>query len=384
MGINGLHKFLESNTKGSASRGIKRIHYSALQDKVVAIDISIYLYQFASAIKSSTDNLTTKDGLITTHIQGIISKTLGMLKKKMKPVFVFDGKATNLKENTLCARKDSKVSAKNELKELKLKIEETDKDNIFELDKLNEERIKLLKKCVSVSHKQMQECKEIALLLGIPIIESVEEADPQCAWLVKNGLAYATASEDMDILTFGTNKLLRGLSAKDHLIEYDLSILLDDLGISMDQFIDLCILLGCDYTDTIVGIGPKKAYDMIKKYKSIDEMIKQDKNFKNKKFVLPENFNYETARNYFKNPPIKEIKQEELKWTKPKYDELSTLLKDRYEYSQDSIDKMFSVLQGGYYAVICGLKTNNEFMKDRTKYIKSLKNNINFDSDSDN
>lgn len=380
MGIHGLNKFLESNTKGT---GIKKIHYSSLQDKVVAIDISIYLYQFASAIKSSTDNLTTKDGLITTHIQAIISKTMGMLKKKIKPVFVFDGKATSLKENTLSARKDSKVSAKNELKELKIKIEETDKDNIFELDKLNEEKIKLLKKSVSVSHKQMEECKEIALLLGIPVIESVEEADPQCAWLVKNGLAYATASEDMDILTFGTNKLLRGLSAKDYLIEYDLDILLEELGLTMNQFIDVCILLGCDYTDTIIGIGPKKAYDMIKKYKSIDEMIKQDKNFKNKKFVLPENFNYEAARNYFKDPPIKEIKQEDLKWTKPKYDELSTLLKDRYEYTQDSIDKMFSILQGGYYAVICGLKTNNDFIKDRTKYIKSIKNNINFDSDSD-
>ena len=29
----------------------------------------------------------------------------------------------------------------------------------------------------------MEESKEIANLLGIPIIESIEEADPQCAWL---------------------------------------------------------------------------------------------------------------------------------------------------------------------------------------------------------
>ena len=380
MGINGLHKFLEKNTKGT---GIKKIHYSALQDKVIAIDISIYLYQFASAIKSSTDNLTTSDGRITTHIQALLSKTLGMLKKKIKPIFVFDGKPSNLKDNTLTVRKDNKASAIIELKELIIKIEDTDKDNIFELNKLNEEKIKLLKKSVSVSHKQMEECKEIANLLGIPIIESIEEADPQCAWLVKNGLAYATASEDMDILTFGTNKLLRGLSAKDYLIEYDLSILLNELELTMDQFIDVCILLGCDYTDTILGIGPKKAYDMIKKYKSIDEMIKQDKNFKIKKFVLPENFNYQAARNYFKDPPIKEIKQKDLKWTNPNYEELYILLKDKYEYSQDTIDQIFGVLQVGYYAVICGLKTNKEFIKDRTKYIKSLKNNINFDSDSD-
>ena len=29
------------------------------------------------------------------------------------------------------------------------------------------------------------------------------------------------------------------------------------------QFIDLCKLLGCDYCDSIRGIGPKRAYDLL-------------------------------------------------------------------------------------------------------------------------
>lgn len=33
----------------------------------------------------------------------------------------------------------------------------------------------------------------------------------------------------------------------------------------MNKFIDLCILMGSDYTDTIQGIGMVKAYDLIKK-----------------------------------------------------------------------------------------------------------------------
>ena len=43
---------------------------------------------------------------------------------------------------------------------------------------------------------------------------------------------------------------------------------------SMLQFIDLCILLGCDYCESIRGIGPKRAIDLIKQYKTIDEIMK--------------------------------------------------------------------------------------------------------------
>lgn len=40
------------------------------------------------------------------------------------------------------------------------------------------------------------------------------------------------------------------------------------------KFIDLCILLGCDYCDTIKGIGPKTALKLIKEYKSIENILK--------------------------------------------------------------------------------------------------------------
>ena len=40
------------------------------------------------------------------------------------------------------------------------------------------------------------------------------------------------------------------------------------------QFIDLCILLGCDYCDSIRGIGPKRAVDLIKQHKNIETILK--------------------------------------------------------------------------------------------------------------
>lgn len=396
MGIKGLHKFLEQNTNA----GINKINTSSLEDKVIAIDASIFIYQFASAIKSSIDDLKTSDGKVTTHIHGILTKTLSILKKKIKPIFVFDGKPPELKQNVIDNRKSIKTFANDQIKtvtkqliQLRSKldplpetIEEIQEQlaNISKAKELQEVLGKLKTRTVLVTHEQMEEVKEIVRLLGIPYIEAKEEADSQCAWLVKQGIADYVASEDMDILTFGTSKLVRGLSAKDWVIEYILEDLERELGLSHDQFIDLCILLGCDYTDTIGKVGPKKAYELMTKYKSIENMIQMDKGFQEPiKYHIPENFIYQEAREYFKHPPIYEISQDTIKWSKPDYKTLKELLKTKYEYSDENINKLFGTLEGGYYSVICGSKTKTEYEKSRIKYLQNLRANINFDSDSD-
>jgi flap endonuclease-1 len=63
------------------------------------------------------------------------------------------------------------------------------------------------------------------------------------------GLAFGTASEDMDSLTFGSTHLLRGFnSKKEPISQINLQEVLDGFEMNMDEFIDLCILCGCDYT----------------------------------------------------------------------------------------------------------------------------------------
>jgi flap endonuclease-1 len=61
----------------------------------------------------------------------------------------------------------------------------------------------------------------------------------------------------MDALTFGSSMLLRRLTfseaRKMPIMEFELPKVLDGLGLTMPQFVDLCILLGCDYCDTIRG-----------------------------------------------------------------------------------------------------------------------------------
>ena len=58
------------------------------------------------------------------------------------------------------------------------------------------------------------------------------------------------------------------------IVEITLEKVLEGLGVTMPEFIHLCILMGCDYTGTIKGIGPKSALNLIQKHKSIDGVLK--------------------------------------------------------------------------------------------------------------
>eukprot|EP00884_Botryococcus_braunii_P014378 jgi/Botrbrau1/22941/Bobra.0030s0017.1 len=108
---------------------------------------------------------------------------------------------------------------------------------------------KYSKRTVRVTQQHNDECKRLLKLMGVPYVE-----------------VYAIASEDMDSLTFATPRLVRNMmtptTAKVPIYEYEydkcLAMIfnvgapdetmqvLEGLGISSEQFIDVCILCGCD------------------------------------------------------------------------------------------------------------------------------------------
>lgn len=320
MGIKNLFKIIKTESKDS----IKKIDFKNIHMRRIAIDTSIVLYQYVVAIRSRGADLETKDGRKTSHIYGILSKAIGLLEKGVLPIFVFDGKPPEIKRGTLESRKEKRELARKEIEDIEDEAE----------------RIKLLKRSVVVSGKEMNECKDILRSIGLPVIEAEEEADSQCAYLSKKNLVYGVASEDMDLLTFGTKKLIRNfsISKSKQMIEISLEKMLEDFDMSMDQFIDLCILLGCDYTSTIKGIGTKKAFSFIKQYKSIDGIIRFIKDSKNKRYQIPEDFNYKTARKYFKSCVSCKVERKDLQWGKPDLDKLKELL-NSYEFSEKKIAK---------------------------------------------
>jgi flap endonuclease-1 len=102
---------------------------------------------------------------------------------------------------------------------------------------------------------------------------------------------YATATEDMDALTFRTPKLLRKMTfssgQKQPIIEIDIAAVLSGLDLSYESFVDLCIMMGCDYCNTIKGVGPKTALILIRQHKNLENVVKAlQRNPKTKNNVL--------------------------------------------------------------------------------------------------
>jgi 5'-3' exonuclease len=81
----------------------------------------------------------------------------------------------------------------------------------------------------------------------------------------------------MDTLTFNTPILYRHLTfseaKKEPISEINLELALEGLEMKMSQFIDLCILLGCDYLEPIKGIGPKSALKLVREYGGLKGVV---------------------------------------------------------------------------------------------------------------
>ena len=346
MGIKNLMKVLNEHVPDS----IQAITIQELNGKKIAIDTSIILYQYVTAVRSTGDDLRGPDGKSTSHIQGILSKSLNYLKMGIIPVFVFDGKPPELKMKILNDRSKIKKEAIRKLLELEDKTTEPESEIILDdetIDMLEAEKIKLLKQSVSISQKEMLQAYEIVKLLGIPAFLAPEEADSQCAYLSINNLVDHVASEDMDLLTFGTTNILRNFTKK-NMFKIDLEDILTQGNITMDQFIDICILLGCDYTDTIDGIGTKRAWELIKRYGSLEDLITKEQKIAQGKYKLPDNFRYEESREYFKNPRHIPATNTDLELKIPQLNELKQLLITRYGFGEDTIEKSIKFLRKKY------------------------------------
>ncbi|XP_073430078.1 flap endonuclease 1 [Dendrobates tinctorius] len=321
MGIQGLAKLIADVAPGA----IKENDIKSYFGRKVAVDASMCIYQFLIAVRQDGNMLQNEEGETTSHLMGMFYRTIRMVEHGIKPVYVFDGKPPQLKSGELAKRSERRAEAE---KLLEAAQEAGEVENI---EKFN-------KRLVKVTKQHNEECKQLLKLMGIPYVDAPCEAEATCAALVKGGKVYAAATEDMDALTFGTPLLLRHLTASEAkklpIQEFHLSRALQDIGISQDQFIDLCILLGSDYCETIRGIGPKRAIELIRQHKSIEEVMD---NIDLKKYPVPENWLHKEARQLFLEPEVVDVDNVELKWVDPDEEGLVAFMCGEKQFSEDRI-----------------------------------------------
>ncbi|XP_013208933.1 DNA repair protein complementing XP-G cells [Microtus ochrogaster] len=98
MGVQGLWKLLECSGR--------RVSPEALEGKVLAVDISIWLNQ---ALKGARDR--HGNAIENAHLLTLFHRLCKLLFFRIRPIFVFDGDAPLLKKQTLAKRRQRKDSA---------------------------------------------------------------------------------------------------------------------------------------------------------------------------------------------------------------------------------------------------------------------------------
>ena len=105
------------------------------------------------------------------------------------------------------------------------------------------------------------------------------------------------------------------------------------------KFVDLCILLGCDYLDPIPKIGPSTGLKLIREYGSLEKFVEAVQSGKEKKFVIPDDWPYADARELFFNPDVRPATDPEceFKWEAPDIDGLVQFLVTEKGFSEDRV-----------------------------------------------
>lgn len=321
MGILGLSKLIAD----IAPHAVKEMEIKNYFGRKIAIDASMSLYQFLIAVRSEGAQLVSVDGETTSHLMGTFYRTIRLVENGIKPVYVFDGKPPDMKAHQLNKRAERREEAEKELQKA------TEAGDTASVDKFN-------RRLVKVTKQHSEEAKQLLKLMGVPVVDAPCEAEAQCAALVKSGKVFAAATEDMDALTFGAPVLLRHLTfseaRKMPVQEFHLNNVLQGLELKQNEFIDLCILLGCDYCGSIRGVGPKRAIDLIRQHRTLDEVLK---NIDTEKYQPPTDWDYERARSMFMEPEVADPKDIELKWTDPDEEGLVKFLCGDRQFNEERV-----------------------------------------------
>ncbi len=262
MGIRNLTQLIRNKSPDS----IQTVSLYTLQNKTVAIDTSIFLYKSLANVRYNGDYLRNKDNQIVSHIVGLFHKTIQYLTLNITPVYIFDGKPPIEKQAVLDER-NKKAKASQAL------IDQT--QDQAEINKLEKGTIRIKKEYID-------DLKKLFSLMGVSYIHPNCEAEAYASELCRIGHVDAVVSEDMDTLAFGSPLLIRScidksIKRKDVISTFDLNKILKDFEMDYHQFVDVCILCGCDYCPTISKVGNARAFQYIQTYKSIEKLIESKK-----------------------------------------------------------------------------------------------------------
>ena len=331
MGIKGLTQLIKQHSPES----IETINLHKLSGKRVAIDASLFMYKMLINMrKSNNDYFTSKEGKIVSHINGIFYKTTNYLAVNITPIYVFDGKPPENKQNVLKNRNDKVKNAKSEMENKEL---------------TEEQKNHLEKKTVRLTKQHVDDIKQLLDLMGVSYVQANGEAEAYASEMCRQGMVDYVVTEDMDTLAFGCPRMIRtcldkSIRRSDVISVINLDSILENFNLSYEQFVDMCILCGCDYCENIPRVGNKTAFNLIKKHGSIESILPNLKN-------VPEDYTqkYTDSRRLFKEyQGTLDMQQLTIHHSARRFDELTEYLTMTCGMSELRVQNAIKKIKIGY------------------------------------
>ena len=242
MGIHLLQTFIASLN----DRSIKEQHLREFSNKKITVDISIYLYRF-----KEKGNLLENIYLMCSIFRYY----------NIHALFIFDGKYFKSKNETMRKRKESKKQAKKKFNTIKENLHKYNGDSRVKI----EMQLDILRKqFITVTKEDIKNVKDMLVAYGMVYVSAKHEADELCGAL--NNEVYACLTEDTDIMVYGCKRIFRYFSLMKHtVVVYDMTLIRNNLNMTLSDFQELCICAGNDYITSKKNIF--YYYDLFKQYK---------------------------------------------------------------------------------------------------------------------
>ncbi len=323
MGINKLKDVLKKH----CPKAMQTKHLTFFKGNRISVDASTVMYNtMASAWKQAVRSKKSMDDEVNKEIfyrewsRNLLNLINRFLMAGITPVFVFDGKAPPEKDGTRRKRQAQIHKYKTQYQNLLTAFKQAS----------NMEKVLILKQAqkvqayiLPVDRENSDFFKTVLYIIGIPFLQAKEEADGLCAALCIEGHCYAQYTTDTDSLAHGCRCVItdftqhtinehgQAVETVDIII---LSDILQGMALSYASFVDMCIMLGCDYNTNIPGIGPAKVVPLIKEYRTIENMpsvyAKKEMDIGVLKYEASED--HRGCRNMFSSKTILELSEEEI------------------------------------------------------------------------
>jgi flap endonuclease-1 len=317
----------------------RAISLDELANKTVAIDAYNVLYQFLTTIRQQDGSpLMDANGNITSHLSGLFYRTIDLIEHGVRPVYVFDGIPSILKQKALAARMRRRTDAY-------AAWQEAVKEGDMEKARASAQ------KSTTVNKEIVRSARELLDSMGIYCISAPSEGEAQASVMCREGVVDVVASQDYDTLLLGAPLVARNvtvsgrrkLPGKNIYIDVspelvDLNETLRQLDVSQEQLVWMGLMLGTDFNDGIKGIGPKNALRIAKAAKSVDDMEKVVKERYKSEFEV----DVHEVIGLFEKPEVKSVTGGEIEKglkMKPDYERMIKFMCDDHGFSRERIGK---------------------------------------------